>query len=201
MVKTTNFETLNFAILDAGPFQLAEMARAAVLQYAPLYRQFCEENIAISKDPQDFRRKLDFYNKILNQIINLDPVERDKFGNRLEDKLLWDIDVDTDIHETIGAFEAGLVLIWANRNDRESNLKTLQSALNFGANQNFEKLFPSQLSSVEQDIYLLEFHPEVFSFFCHYFDFLEDQMPSDQMLEVAAIKNFAELDKLTIRAM
>ena len=198
MVKITDFETLNSAILDAGDSQLADMARAAILQYVPLYQQFCEENIAISKKPQDFRRKLDFYNKLLNEIINLEPAARKKFGNTLEDKLLWDINVDNDIQETLGAFEAGLVLIWATQSNRESNLKIIQSALNFGANQNFEKLFPSQLSSVEQDIFSLEIHPEVFSFFCHYSDFLDEQMLSDQMLEVAAIKNFAELDNLTI---
>jgi len=195
-MKMTNFEMLSAAMLDATAPQLSEMARAVVSQYVPLYQHFCEVNMALSNSRLDFQHMLNTYNKFWKGFVASQAPSSKKFENALVDIILWDDNVDFDVYETLCAFDAGLVLILAAQCTKETNFKILETGLNFGANQNFELLFPTQLSSMERDIFSLEIHSEVYPFFSHYPKYLKEEISAEQMIEVAATRDFKKLGAL-----
>ncbi len=197
-MKMTNFELLSAVMLDATALQLSEMARAVVSQYVPLYQHFCEVNMALSNSRLDFQHMLNTYNKLWKEFVASQAPSSKQFKNAPVDIILWDNNVDFYVQETLCAFDAGLVLILAAQCTKESNLKILETGLNFGANQNFELLFPTQLSSMERDIFSLEIHSEVYPFFSHYPKYLKEEISGEQLIEFAAMRDFRKLGSLQV---
>lgn len=189
-----SFETLRGAIHSSTHKKQGVMALAVVLQYAPIYLNFCLINNQKFPKNSRFSKQSILFQSKLDKLLSGCRLEKTKLSEEdLIEALLWDDNDEPWILDLLGALQAGAVLIWALQYQAGKNILVLDTMLDFVHFLNERMYLSEDVLPILFENEQLPLHQNLRPYFGIYFDYVHSLISDKELLSKATSNHFGNI--------